>query len=241
MAFGSLQRAVFWVGVAAVGVLVAMPAEGWSSLDLMSMRFGITEPSATAVPGPTRVAEARGAPVPAPPLHRATLQPSKSVDGSISAPPEAGVTAGDASEAAGEEVVSITALNVRSAPSASSPRLYVLRAEMPVHIEERQGGWIKVSGPDGEGWVYGRYLADPRTAGSEHVATAPSEAGGTGDTAPPTYARLSGMAELHASPSRSAQPLLVLDGGARVAILDQKGRWLHVTAENGVSGWVRTQ
>jgi hypothetical protein len=56
--------------------------------------------------------------------------------------------------------VTTNGLNVRSGPSSSSGKLFVLKQDEAVQVAEIEGNWARVTTASGEsGWAYQRYLA----------------------------------------------------------------------------------
>ena len=63
------------------------------------------------------------------------------------------------SSPAARHVVMAEALNVRSGPSSQTSVVGRLLQGEQVAVVEEQGGWMRVSMSDGEGWAYSSYLA----------------------------------------------------------------------------------
>lgn len=252
MLYRPLTRFVPWLATATLAALAVMPAEGLPRFAAIFPSADAPDTAAVSVPNPGSSA---GTPTPAPAKHtEAALAPVSSAPNatpvsSATRPPRPRATAAaempkvEAPASEGETLVSSTAVNVRSGPSSSSARLFVLQPDTPVAVAGRERGWTKVVTPDGRsGWVYGRYLVDPtgsaaaRSAEEQEPRPEASQRSGA-----PRYARLSGSAVLRAGPSRSTQTLVIADGGERVSILERRGVWLHVVTEDGIAGWVRTK
>lgn len=136
--------------------------------------------------------------------------------------------------------IGTAAVNVRSGPSTNAASLLVAQPGTPVSIGARENGWVEVSLPGGtSGWVFSRYV------GSEAPSAAPArqqaEAVAPRSTRKPaaTPARSGGDLVVQAAPRRGAPTLFVLSAGDRIQVSEQRGNWLRVVTESGVSGWVR--
>lgn len=58
--------------------------------------------------------------------------------------------------------VTANGLNVRSGPSSSSGKLFVLKQNEAVEVAEAEGSWVRIETASGAtGWAYQRYLAPP--------------------------------------------------------------------------------
>lgn len=143
--------------------------------------------------------------------------------------------------------VGASAVNVRSGPSSSGAALFVLQPGEEVSIVETQQDWVRIATRSGEvGWVYSAYLDAPAPAtamnsiaSAEPLPELPVAPAKQQEPVPDArFVRVSDRVELLASPSRSAQPLLVLKAGQRVAVVETRGRWLRVAVSGGPSGWI---
>lgn len=69
------------------------------------------------------------------------------------------VAATEPSVKAGQALVTADAVNVRSGPFKGSTKLFVVRSGQVVDVIERDGGWSRIIGPDGEsGWMATKFL-----------------------------------------------------------------------------------
>jgi len=139
-----------------------------------------------------------------------------------------------------------TAVNVRSGPSASSDKLFVLAAGEDVKVAESDHGWAHVYRTDGEsGWVYSRYLAGSAaptpdvgvasTSSPRPTVAAPSD---NSDSLRGRFARIGADMPVRAAPQNGAPLLFMLDAGERVRISQSRGRWLQVVTQDGDTGWI---
>lgn len=134
--------------------------------------------------------------------------------------------------------VGASAVNVRAGPSPSTAKLFVLRQGQKVSASETSGGWTLIVDDDsGEsGWVASRYLSDsalpPDARQQPATAEQSRRVGGL------KFARVTDSVTLRAGPSRFSPRLFMLRPGEKIAVLETRGRWLHVVLENGVSAWV---
>jgi SH3-like domain-containing protein len=138
--------------------------------------------------------------------------------------------------------VGSVAVNVRSGPSSSNDKLFVLSAGEPVRIAETSGGWVHVYRPDGEGgWVYGRYLAGHDSTGpaaTTQVASAPAKRAPAQSTATAHFGDVRGRVPVLAAPDSDAAFLFELQPGERVRIAGHRDGWMRVVTSDGFSGWV---
>lgn len=150
-----------------------------------------------------------------------------------------------------------TAVNVRSGPSSSNAKLFVLQEGQTVRTLAEDGGWVEVlTGDGGTGWVYSRYLdlGGPGEAVVAHAGEAeqaiaeperqePVEVASAAAEEAPEYegrsARLGDDVALRAGPSRGSPRLFILERGERVKIAETRGDWARIVLRSGVSGWVR--
>ena len=174
------------------------------------------------------------------------------------AAPAQQVPAGDEAADAAEETVDPTqvarvgdvAVNMRAGPSTTTGVIRPLQPGESLTLIETDGGWASVTTEDGQtGWVYASYLtgpglsaAAPQRATTEHAAARPVAEPRKSEPEPPhgtRYARVGSDVYLRAGPSQTAERLLVLPAGERVAIAEIRGRWARVLLRSGASGWVR--
>ena len=139
-----------------------------------------------------------------------------------------------------------SAVNMRVGPSTSTSTIQVLPAGEPVAVLGRNRGWVNVALANGQsGWVYERYLSD----GSRRAA--PDEVEQTAsidrerrrervvDDDDGYYVRRT--VELRDRPSRSGTPLFRIRRGEPVEIAEQRGNWVRIRVDGGISGWVQAR
>ena len=129
---------------------------------------------------------------------------------------------------------------------------FVLSAGEAVKIAETNGGWVHVYRQSGEdGWVYGRYLAGHDTTATPPAAPTQTVGAQTvaEQSAPPDAAdgnaRLVGhmvhvrdSVAVRSAPGGFAAVVTVMQPGDAMRVTDLRDGWLHVTTDDGVSGWV---
>ncbi len=160
-----------------------------------------------------------------------------------------------------------SAVNMRAGPSTSTSTIKVLPEGEPVAVLGRNRGWVNVMLPDGQsGWVYERYLSDgsrpvveqrdeERTASveprRERVVDEDEEESRFAvrrqaraveddeDDRRGYFVRRT--VELRDRPSRSGMPLFRIRRGEPVEIAEQRGSWVRIRVDGGISGWVQTR
>jgi SH3-like domain-containing protein len=137
-------------------------------------------------------------------------------------------------------------VNVRSGPSATSDKLFVIPAGEAVKLGETNGGWVHAYRQSGQdGWISRRLLAgaaDTQTVAQAGPSAAPPRSTAT---ARPTPKRLIGhFAQVRSSiaaleaPASGAPSAFVLEPGDRFRITQAHGSWLLVETDDGYSGWI---
>jgi uncharacterized protein YgiM (DUF1202 family) len=246
-----ISRMVAIVSVLALGAVAFVPAEGTGLFAASSPN----EPSATSgaaaantqaaalLPSGTQATTPSPPPVQAVPVRAAAVPPVGSSASAAAEPAMKAQPAEPATESYQSAWVGRSAVNLRAGPSLSSTALDVLRPGTPVKVSDDHEGWSRVQTSEGvSGWVSSEYLADHDVVSAvarsdPDSVTEPREQ----PKAAPRYARVSNSVEARARPSGSAQALIVIKAGQRIAVLDRRGRWLHVAVNGGVSGWIPTR
>ncbi len=139
-----------------------------------------------------------------------------------------------------------SAVNVRSGPGRSQKRVYTLAAGAEVEAKALLKGWVQIVNDDGrEGWVHEDGLDHPnlsklgppevlpeiQTASIEEPAAALEPSGDIRTVAG------SGV-NVRSGPAKSAGKLFALAGGRQVTVSENRKGWLHITDDQGRTGWV---
>jgi SH3-like domain-containing protein len=154
--------------------------------------------------------------------------------------------------------------NVRSGPSPSHKRLFVLAEGTEVEALAATGKWVRIVDGEGRaGWIWGEYLggldvsalpAPPPEAEVAAVVPAPprskvapaAEAAEREVAAAPPARKAASRdvrtvkgqgVNVRSGPSSSAGKLFALAGGVEVTVTDNKRGWLRVTDKRGRTGW----
>ena len=139
-------------------------------------------------------------------------------------------------------------VNVRSGPSKTSGRLFVLQANDKVRVLGHEGAWAQIRTEDGnDGWVYSSFLASPGQAENPAAIDAPIVKRAEAIEPRPKLAtgkakvfKLANAVVLRSRPSRTAPRLGTIESGARVTVAEWRGAWVRIILPSGVSGWVRS-
>ncbi len=155
-----------------------------------------------------------------------------------------------------------SAVNMRAGPSTSTSTIKVLPEGEPVAVLGRNRGWVNVMLPDGQsGWVYERYLSDGSRPAAERdeerTASVDPRRERVVDEEESRFAvRRQARAveddddrgyfvrrtvELRDRPSRSGVPLFRIRRGEPVEIAEQRGNWVRIRVDGGISGWVQAR
>jgi SH3-like domain-containing protein len=161
-----------------------------------------------------------------------------------------------------------SAVNLRAGPSTSTSTIKVLPEGAKVAVLGENRGWVNVALPDGQsGWVYERYLTDgsrpaakpkkeQRTANVERrrerapvvekeeerrvtLLDLRRERTRTVDDDDGYVVRRS--VALRDRPSRNGQRLFNVRRGEPVEIAEQRGNWVRIRIDGGISGWVQSR
>jgi hypothetical protein len=175
-------------------------------------------PAAVApAPPPAPPAAVAPAPPPAPPAAVAPAPPA--------APPAAVAPAPPAAWSPTHRVPP-GGLPARAAADAALASSAQLGAGTPLQVVERRGAWAEVAAENGwRGWVDSRRLED---------ATAPTPPAAWS----PTHRVPPGGLPARAAPDAALAPSAELGAGTPLQVVEQRGAWAEVTAENGWRGWV---
>ena len=151
----------------------------------------------------------------------------------------------EASPSTSGAVTTRSAVNVRSGPSGSHKRLFVLAAGAEVEATHADKGWVRIVDGDGrDGWAYSDYLANvdldalpAPEAGDVQVAVAAEAPAASGDI---RTVKGQGV-NVRSGPSSSSGKLFALRGGTKVTVSDENRGWLKVTDPDGRTGWAYQQ
>lgn len=127
-------------------------------------------------------------------------------------------------------------LNLRSAPNLDSQVLLTLPDGASFTLIESSGEWIRVRAASGqEGWLYSPFVRfDPPRAAAAGAAVTSTP--GTASADSWTGTTLESL-NLRSGPSTTASRIELLPPRMRLTILEQRGAWLRVRA-NQIEGWV---
>lgn len=202
--------------------------------------------SSNSAPGPQVLRASLVVPKPDGATQPETVVPLKANWSDYLPPGAAAAVASSIPAASTDGAVGNTAVNARSGPSTANPVVFTLAAGESVKIGESSGGWVHVYRPTGgDGWVFGRYLSMPGGGAPADAATPPktvaSTAPAAADNSP--YARLIGRtvgigARVAVRSRPGGAPVMMLEPGDRMQIVDSRGGWLRVVTPDGTSGWV---
>lgn len=120
--------------------------------------------------------------------------------------------------------------NLRKGPSLGYSRVGQLTMGTKVYVTERQGEWVKISGPEGAGWVHTDLIETNVAAGRQLAASGASGR----DKA---YCVGNNVA-LRSGPSTNSSQVASLAEGATVWIKEEKGSWCKVETLDGKDGWM---
>ena len=107
-------------------------------------------------------------------------------------------------------------LNMRTGPGTNTEVLWELKKGYPMHVQKRQGAWLKVRDFEGDsGWVFGSLTGrTPHHIVKAKVANVRSQ--------PSTQSRIVGKAEY----------------GELVRTQEKKAGWVRVERADGPNGWI---
>jgi uncharacterized protein YraI len=159
-----------------------------------------------------------------------------------------------------------SAVNMRAGPSTSTSTMKVLPVGEKVAVLGENRGWINIVLPDGQsGWVYERYLTDgtlPAAKPKKEVRTANVERRREERVVEEEEDRRVTLLELRRErqrvveddgyvvrrsvalrdrPSSSGTRLFRVRRGEPVEIAEQRGNWVRIRIDGGISGWVQTR
>lgn len=142
-------------------------------------------------------------------------------------------------------VTARSAVNVRSGPSGSSRRIFVLSRGAEVEATHAESGWVRIVDDEGRaGWAYSDYLSGvdldalpAPEAGDVEVATVTEAPAASGDI---RTVKGQGV-NVRSGPSSSSGKLFALRGGTKVTVTDEDRGWLKVTDPDGRTGWAYQQ
>jgi SH3-like domain-containing protein len=248
--------------VGCVGVMLALPGSQPSvnrvgPVDavhakpaLLGVQPATAAAPATVVPASTTLATATSAapataiapvtPIAAqddtPRVTQASLQlPAASAPAADSA---AAATSAAAPATAADGRIGSSAVNVRSGPSGSAGKLFVIPAGETVKIGDTNAGWVHVYRQNGEdGWIYHRFLA-----GADAPDAAPVRSAAAAPSGPKRLVGHSGEVRSELAvledPDADAPSAFTLEPGDRFHIRASHGSWLLVETDDGYSGWI---
>ena len=114
-------------------------------------------------------------------------------------------------------------VNLHTEGKSSSATFYVIPAGIPVEVLDDNGGWNRITLPDGlKMWVFEKYL---RVNGDNGVVA------GTGVRVRPKPS----------TDNASSPPVGAYRNGDLVTILDHQGQWYMIRAPKHVGGWVKSE
>lgn len=135
-----------------------------------------------------------------------------------------------------------SSINVRSAPSTSSKRLFALTsgAEVDVtgKVTGKSGDWVAITdAKNRDGWVDASLLENLDLKALPVVKNPPAAE----PAAPVKATKVKKVANsgvtVRSGPGKSNKALFNLSGGAQVSVLDESQGWLKIKDKQGRSGW----
>lgn len=141
--------------------------------------------------------------------------------------------------AAGNHIVTASALNVRSGAGKSYPVISRLRRGDRVHVDAIQGDFCRITSSDGAvGYVARQYL-DPV---SDSATATPRPTGAPTSAVYPVYAVTASLLNVRTGPAANASLLCKLQNGTRVSkISDVDQNWMQVRLSDGRYGYVMSR
>ena len=131
------------------------------------------------------------------------------------------------------------ALNVRSAPSLSSPVITVIPPGGSYHIIGWSNGWAKVRLPNGAiGWVSGTVVGTASPSYSSKTNSASKTKRSTKTTASGYTHKITAGVNIRSGASIKSPIVGAAVAGTKVKVLGYKNGWTHVRLSNGVTGYV---
>ena len=131
--------------------------------------------------------------------------------------------------------VGYSGVNVRSGPSGTAAKLFVLPAGASIETAETTNGWVHIYSGGTDGWIYSTYLLGKSASASTTTATPrPQRATNLGQVV-----RITAPTSLRDAPGGT--PVYDLQPGERVKIAESDGNWIRVLTVSGDTGWVRAR
>jgi N-acetylmuramoyl-L-alanine amidase len=121
-------------------------------------------------------------------------------------------------------------LNIRQAPSTTSPVIGKLTKGTSVSIYSKQNNWVEVGFSNLRGWVSSQFI-DSQTTG---VSTGKTQSTKNGISGTVTANSLS----VHAGASLNTKLLGTVTKGLSFTILEEKNNWAKIEYKTGSFGWV---
>lgn len=135
-----------------------------------------------------------------------------------------------------------SSINVRSAPSTSSKRLFALAsgAEVDVtgKVTGKSGDWVAITDArNRDGWVDASLLENLDLKALPVVKNPPAAEPATPAKATSLKKVASSGVTVRSGPGKSNKSLFNLSGGAQVSVLDESKGWLKIKDAQGRTGW----
>jgi len=135
-----------------------------------------------------------------------------------------------------------SSINVRSAPSPGSKRLFALAAGTEVDVtgkaSGKSGNWVAITdGKDRDGWVDASLL-DNVDLGDVPLVKNPPTVEAAAPAKPSSLKKVaSSGVTVRSGPGKSNKSLFNLSGGSAVTVLDDSKGWLKIKDAQGRTGW----
>jgi len=135
-----------------------------------------------------------------------------------------------------------SSINVRSAPSVSSRRLFALAAGAEVEVTGKvtgnSGDWVAITdAKNREGWVDASLLENLDLKSLPVVKNPPAAEAPAPAKATSLKKVASSGVTVRSGPGKSNKSLFNLSGGAEVSVLDESKGWLKIKDAQGRTGW----
>ena len=149
-------------------------------------------------------------------------------------------TSGSAASSANATITGGSTINVRSGPGTEHSRVAMVGAGKRVTVMGTSGDWYHISFDGKTGYVLCDYLIKDGSNAPVHSNQTGSQSTETAaNTAASANATVTGGStiNLRSAPSTSAERVMLLAEGKRVAVLEQSGEWYKISVD-GKTGYI---
>lgn len=183
----------------------------------------------------------------APPAPAFPAVPEEAAQQVAALPPEVEADAETTADPVASNAVKVgdSRVNVRSGPSKSKKRVFVLAPGAEVEVTETQEDWVRiVDGRGRSGWVSASFLvgdlpereAVPKPKDRSRVASTNSEV--SAKASGETWIVGGAGVNVRSGPSSSRGKVFALTAGQKVTVTETEKGWLHIVDSKGRRGWV---